>query len=269
MSRRPKLIALDMDGTLLNSKSEMTPRTKSVLQRAIKSGIKVMIATGRMYPSALPFIREIGTDFPCVFYNGAVVRRPNSGEKLYELGIGKELTAEVMNFYKERGWYLQIYHEDNLYVLDGEDTRAKFYEKISGIHPVSLGENFWNMSVDSTKLLGISGKNEDFENMANETKERFSSRLYTAASWGAFIEMVHPNVNKAKGIEIAAKSAGIARDDIMAIGDAANDKEMIEWAGVGVAMGNAAEELKTFADEVTGTNDEDGAAALVERYLDI
>ncbi|MEG1799311.1 MAG: Cof-type HAD-IIB family hydrolase [Synergistaceae bacterium] len=268
MSYRPKLIALDMDGTLLNSKSKLTPRTKDVLQRAVRSGIKIMIATGRMYPSALPIIREIGTEFPCVFYNGAVVRRPASGEKLYELGIGKELTSEVMDFYIERNWYIQVYHEDNLYVVDENDPRAKFYESISGISPIALGNDFRNFRTDSTKLLGIAGQGEDFAGMAQATKERFADRLYTATSWGAFVEMVNPSVNKAKGIEIAAGSEGISKEDVMAVGDAANDKEMVEWAGVGVAMGNATDALKTSADEIAGTNDEDGVAALVERYLD-
>ena len=98
----PKLIAVDMDGTILNSSSELSPRTKKALRSAISCGVPVVVATGRMYPSALPVIKEIGINSPCIFYNGAVVREPVSGEILLEKGLGKELTAEVVSFFRER-----------------------------------------------------------------------------------------------------------------------------------------------------------------------
>lgn len=267
MSYAPKLIALDLDGTLFNSDSSMSPRTKLALQSAIAQGIKVIIATGRMYPSAMPVIKEIGVKAPCVFYNGAIVRDPLNNETLYERGLGVDLTAEVVAFYHSMGWYIQMYADDRLYVCDSSDLKAKFYESIAKINSVPLGEDFWQFKTDATKLLGISQDKETFYEMARRTKEHFSKRLYCATSWGAFVEMVHPQVNKAHGLEIAARHAGVERCDVMAIGDSGNDREMLEWAGVGVAMGNASGEAKAAADEIAPTNDEDGVAVIVERYL--
>jgi Cof subfamily protein (haloacid dehalogenase superfamily) len=264
---KPKLIALDMDGTILNDSSELTPRTKNVIRSAISSGIAVVIATGRMYPSALPLIKEVGISFPCVFYNGAIVRDPMSGEILLERGLGKDLTAEIVSYYRDQGWYIQIYNNDKVYVVDSNDPRTKFYENISKIPPVSLGEKLWDLDVDSTKLLGITLDEGTFPLMAEKTKSRFGSRVYTAVSWGAFVEIAHPEVNKANGLALVAEKLGIDRKDVLAIGDAGNDKEMITWAGYGVAMGNASDQLKAVADEVALDNENDGAARIIERFL--
>ena len=269
MSYKPKLIALDLDGTLFDSRGSVSTRTKTSLQKAMAEGTKVIIATGRMYPSAMPIIKEIGITDPCVFYNGAIVRNPVNNETIYERGLCEDLTAEVLAFYHSMDWYIQVYSDDRLYVQDGSDPKAKFYESIAKIEPLSLGEHFWQYRTDATKLLGISQDKETFYEMARCTKEHFSNRLYCATSWGAFVEMVHPQVNKARGLEIAARHAGVERCDVLAIGDSGNDKEMLEWAGWGVAMGNASYEVKTAADEVAPTNNEDGVAFIVERYLKI
>lgn len=264
---RPRLIAVDMDGTILNDASEISVRTKNAIRSAISSGIAVSVATGRMYPSALPVIREIGIRSPSVFYNGALVRDPVSGDTICERGLGKELTAEILSFFREQGWYLQIYSDDRLYVTDSSDPRSKFYENISKIAPVSLGEKFWNLDVDSTKLLGISLDEGDFRRMAEMTESRFGSRIYTATSWGAFVEIAHPEVNKANGMAVVAEKLGVRREDVLAIGDAGNDREMLKWAGHGVAMGNAPDRVKEVADEIAPDNENDGAAVVIERYL--
>lgn len=263
----PRLIAVDMDGTILNSSSELSIRTRNALRSAISCGLPVVVATGRMYPSALPVIREIGISTPCIFYNGAIVRDPVSEETLLEKGLGKDLTAEVVSFYRREGWYIQIYSDDRLYVKDSGDPRSRFYETISKIAPVSLGERFWDFRVDSTKLLGIALDEINFALMAEKTKLRFEGRVYTATSWGAFVEITHPDVNKAKGLAIVAERLGIHPKDVLAIGDGVNDTEMIRWAGHGVAMGNAPDQVKAAADETAPDNDRDGAAIIVERYL--
>ena len=266
---KPRLIALDMDGTILNGSSELTPRTKKAIRSAISSGIAVVIATGRMYPSALPLIKEIGISLPCVFYNGAIVRDPISGEILLERGLGKDLTAEIVSYYRDQGWYIQVYNNDNVYVIDGNDPRTRFYENISKIPPVSLGEKLWDFNVDSTKLLGITLDEATFHLMAEKTRSHFGDRIYTAVSWGAFVEITHPEVNKANGLALVAEKLGIDQKDVLAIGDAGNDKEMIVWAGYGVAMGNSSDQVKTFADEVALDNENDGAAIIIERYLSL
>jgi len=264
---KPELIAVDMDGTLLNGSGAITERTISALKDAMSEGIKVVIATGRMYPSALPFILDIGTETPCIFYNGAIIRNPVTGVLVYDKPIGIELTSEVMDFYHKNGWYIQIYSNDKLYVFDNNDQRCRMYESIARIRAVPLGEKFWDFHVESTKLLGIAESRENFEKMELMTRAEFGSKLYTATSWGAFVEMAHPDVNKANGVSFVADKIGVNRENILAIGDSGNDREMIAWAGLGVAMGNAPDFVKAAADEIAPDNEHDGVAVIVEKYL--
>ena len=264
---RPKLIALDIDGTILDEAGKLTQRTETVLKKAIACGIKVILVTGRMYPSALPLIRKIGIDAHCVFYNGALVRHPVTGSTLYEKGLGVELTSSVVDFFHENDWYIQMYNNDNVYVTDSTDSRCIRYEAISKIKPVELGSDLWNFRVDSTKLLGVSLSKEIFFDMLNKTKERFGSSIHITPSWEVFVEIMHPCVNKAAGLEKAVLAEGVLRSDVMAVGDGYNDVEMLSWAGLGVAMGNAPSAVKAVSDIVTLGNDNEGAAAVIEPYL--
>jgi Cof subfamily protein (haloacid dehalogenase superfamily) len=264
---RPKLIAVDLDGTLLNSDSEMSDRTCGSLKRAMEAGAHVSVSTGRMYPSAMPFVRALGTSSPCIFYNGAVIRNPKSGEFLYKKGIGEELTSEIVNMYCDRNWYIQIYSDDKLYVKDDTDPRCKHYEGISGMKAVPLGDNFRSFRADSMKLLGIASGTEELERMFTESRNAYKDRIYTATSWHIFVEMVHIEVNKARALERVAKMLGIDRECVMAIGDGGNDREMIKWAGMGVAMENASSATKAEADIIAPSNDADGVAAIIDDYF--
>lgn len=263
----PKLIALDMDGTMLDNDSRLTRRTKEALRAAQESGIRVVAATGRMYPSAMIHIRDIGIESTSIFYNGALIRDPISGETVYERTLGRELTREILDFFRKRGWYIQIYADDKLVVKDRSDERCTYYENICGLRAVELGEDFWECGLDSAKLLGISFDQPEFERMCTAVRGEFGERIYQATSWGAFVEMVHPTVNKAKALERVSEHYGIAREEVMAIGDGVNDIEMISWAGTGVAMGNAKEIVKASADIIAPPNTEDGAAQIVEQAV--
>ena len=265
--KTPKLIALDMDGTMLDGDSRLTQRTKEALRAAQDGGIRVAAATGRMYPSAMIHIRDVGIKSASIFYNGALIRDPLSGETIYERTLGRELTGEILAFFREHGWYIQIYSDDKLIVKDRADERCQYYEKIGGMEAAARGEGFWECGLDSAKLLGISFDLPEFERMCEEVRRKFGSRIYQATSWGAFVEIVHPAVNKAKALRRVSEYYGIAREEVMAIGDGVNDIEMISWAGTGVAMGNAKEKVKAAADIVAPPNTEDGAAQIVEEAV--
>ncbi len=265
--KRPKLIALDMDGTMLDGESRLTERTKLALRAAQAAGIRVVAATGRMYPSAMIHINDVGIKGACIFYNGALIRDTETGATLYERNLGTELSAEILAFFRSRGWYVQMYSDDRLVVMDDADERCRFYENICGQKAVALGEKFWTCGLDSAKMLGISCDEEIYAEMCAEVRREFGSRLYQATAWNAFIEMVHPSVNKAESLRRVCSLYGIAREDVMAIGDGGNDAEMIRWAGVGVAMGNARGAVKEAADVIAPLNTEDGAAQIVEAAL--
>lgn len=265
--KRPKLIALDMDGTMLDGEGRITERTKRALRAAQDAGIRVVAATGRMYPSAMIHINDAGIKGACIFYNGALIRDTATGETIYRRYLGRELAAEILSFFHDRGWYVQMYCDDKIVVMDDADERCKYYENICQQKAVALGERFWSCGLDTAKMLSISFDNEIFEKMCSEVRREFGSRIYQATSWSGFIEMVHPSVNKADSLRRVCEHYGIAREDVLALGDGGNDAEMIRWAGTGVAMGNARDSVKEAADIVAPPNTEDGAAQIVEAAL--
>lgn len=264
---KPKLIACDMDGTILNDDGELTPRTEAALKSAIAAGIKVVSATGRMYPSARPILKQIGITSPCVVYNGAQVRDPITEEILFERALEKELTSSVLSFFHKNNWYAQVYHDDKLLVEDDSDDRCRYYEMVSRIKAVPLGKGFWAFNGASVKILGIEFERDIYETMIKKTFEEFSDRLYLAESQGAFLEMVNCDVNKAYSLARVAERLGIAQKDVLAFGDGVNDREMLSWAGVGVAMDNASDRVKACADMTAPDNDSDGVAVVLEKLL--
>lgn len=265
---KPKMIAFDIDGTILNDRGELTPRTLAALRRAMASGIKLVCATGRMYPSALPILRQIGVTSPSVILNGAQIRNPVTHEVIYEQTLGRDLTREMLGFYRDNGWYIQLYHDDRLLVADDGDERCKYYESISKVKAIPLGGDFWKFDGASAKMLGISFDPDIYKIMFNKTNAAFSGKIYSAASQGRFIEFVHPEVNKARSLARAAELSGISRGDVLAFGDGDNDREMLAWAGVGAAMGNARDGVREQADIVVPDNNNDGVAATIENFLD-
>lgn len=265
---QPKLLAIDLDGTLLNSAGELTPRTVAALKKAKAHGMEIMLATGRMCCSGLVFARQLDITAPCVFYNGAMVINPVTQQVYFRQEISEDFVTRVSAFFQQKGWYLQKYVNDTLYVVDDNDEHCRYYVSIAKVTPKALGQKFWELKTASTKLLGCSNSQDDLYTMLEETKQKFGQELYVASSWKRFVELMHPQVNKARAVEKAASLLGIKQQEVACFGDSANDIEMLRWAGLGVAMGNASEEIKLASDAVAKSNDEDGLAQFVEQFLD-
>ena len=127
-----KLIAMDMDDTLLNEKRQITPRTRAAIEAAMERGVAVTIATGRMFCSALPFALELGIKLPLIVYNGAMVREMENGRILFHRPIPIETAQAVAELFRAQGWYLQKYVDDVLYVPE-LDVNALYYAEIAGV----------------------------------------------------------------------------------------------------------------------------------------
>ena len=265
---KPRLLAIDIDGTLLSSKGELTDRTIQALKNAKKAGIFCILATGRMSCSGLVFAKQLGFSAPCVFYNGAVIMNPKTQEIYFKQEIEASLVARVCDFFRENGWYLQKYVADRLCVVDASDERTQYYVSIAKVEPISMGERFWTEHKSSTKLLGCAKAGlEDFSEMLEKTQAKFGKELYVASSWKRFVELVNPGVNKAQAVAKVSEMLRLTRENVISFGDSTNDAEMLRWAGCGVAMGNASDTTKACADIVIDTNDNEGLAKYVEQLL--
>ncbi|MGI6168764.1 MAG: Cof-type HAD-IIB family hydrolase [Christensenellales bacterium] len=256
-----RLVALDVDDTLLRNDLSIAQRTLDAIGAAKREGVVFCIATGRMYRAVKNLIR-MGIDGPSICFGGAQIV-DSEGKLVFQQGIKGALFQEIVEFAHAEEAYLQAYDSHNFF-FEQENQHSAFYEKLSGFPGVQT--NFQHAEFDSPKLLIIDTQ-ERVEQLRTLAKKRFGSRLNISTSRPTFLEIVAPDVSKGGALERLARSMGIERERVVAIGDGRIDKSMIEYAGLGIAMGNALPEVKAVADHITASNDEDGVALAIERFI--
>ncbi|SMC40755.1 Cof-type HAD-IIB family hydrolase [Sporomusa malonica] len=260
-----KLVALDLDDTLLDSKLAVSPRACEAIRKAVAQGVTVTIATGRMYCSALPYARQLGLDVPLITYNGALIKSSISGETLLHQPVDKELARQALELCREHGWYIQTYVNDELYVKE-IDQYADYYSRLSGAPAIALGDAFFTGGERPTKMLTMSTQ-EGIIEIYNTFKAVFGNKLNLAISKPTFMEITDPAANKGRALAFLADKLRIKQEEIMALGDSGNDLDMVKYAGWGVAMGNASAAVKAAARLETLSNDADGVAEAIEKYV--
>ena len=260
-----KLIASDMDDTLLNSNTKISERNAAAIRKAIDAGIIFMIATGRMYVSVKPYADALGLDVPLVTYNGALVKGSKSGRVYFEHPLKLETALELLAYCKEKDYYIQSYQGDALWVKEHTEFSA-YYTRISGIPATAVGEKLYHPEMAPYKLLAMT-KPEIFKEVWRDIQQRFAGKVVVTSSRDNFLELMEPGVNKWNAVKAVAESYGIKPEEIMCIGDSNNDLSMIENAGIGVAVANAKPAVRAAAKVVTDSNDEDGVAKVIERVL--
>lgn len=261
-----KLIAIDLDDTLLDNSRRISPRVKAAVREAKARGVAVTLATGRMHRSALPYALELELDIPLITYNGALIKFSRSGETLFHCPLDAAVAGGVLGLFRRKSWYVQVYADDLLYVRE-RDANARRYEEVSGMEAVVVGDGLYDLGDrPPTKMLAIA-EPADMDGLVGAVRELYGDRLYLATSKPNYLEILNPGANKGLALARLADYFGLDRREVMAIGDSLNDKEMLEYAGLGVAMHNAAAAVKSVADAVTGANDADGVAEAVEKYV--
>lgn len=273
--KRIKMIALDLDGTLLTTDKTVTEHTKEVLERAINQGVVVLPATGR----PLTGVPEEVMKFPGIRYavtaNGARIVDTWEDKKLYEELVPYETGRKVLEICGKYDALLEIYYDGvgyserkNLERLQDFVPRAPMASYIRSTRTAvdDVPGMYNEKKLPTDKIQAIFSSVEDCKKAWKEVEESVSDIEITGALCNN-IEVNARGVNKGKGILMLGKILGIEREEIMAFGDGLNDTVMLREAGVGVAMGNAIEEVKAAADKVTLTNDEEGVAAAIENYV--
>lgn len=260
-----KLVALDLDDTLLDSKLAISPRACEAIRKAIAQGVTVTIATGRMHRSALPFARQLGLDVPLITYNGALIKSSLSGETLLHQPIDQELARQALTLCREHDWYIQSYINDEIYVAE-LGKYAEDYCRISGVPAIAVGDRLYAAEGRPSKLLAMSTE-QGAVDIRNIFHSIFGHRLSIVISKPTYVEITDPLANKGQALAFLAAKLGIEREEIMAVGDSGNDFDMVKYAGWGVAMGNATAAVKEAARLETLSNDADGVAEAIEKYV--
>lgn len=265
-----KLLALDLDGTLFGDDLVITPRTHRALADAQAEGVIVSIATGRMFRAARVIAHDLNIDGPIICYQGALIQDVTTGEKLLHKTVPPYLADEVIRSTSEAGLHLNVYVNDRLYV-EKITRHAEFYAQINmGLELNVVGDlrNWLNNQATSgaTKLVIVTDV-EQTESLLLRYTDLFGNKLQVTKSHPRFIEFTNVECSKGTALAQMASHYGLDRSEVMAIGDGHNDRDMIEWAGWGVAMQSAPEAVRNAARIVTPPLDEEGAAQAIERYV--
>lgn len=264
---KPHLIVLDLDGTLLTDQQQISAKTKKSLLQAKEQGHQVMIATGRPYRASDIYYHELGLTTPIVNFNGAYVHHPKnvSWQHMHtpiDLSVVHDVVNSI-NSYEYENIIAEV--KDDIYVHTEDDRILNIFNM--GNPKITLGDLYTHLLDNPTSLLIQA--NEANSVIIRDHLQAVHAEVIEHRRWGAplhIIEIVRRGLNKAVGIAHVAKDLGIPRERIIAFGDEDNDLEMIEYAGLGVAMGNGISSLKNIANEITTTNNDDGIAKiLIER----
>jgi Cof subfamily protein (haloacid dehalogenase superfamily) len=260
-----RAFACDLDRTLIAEDAVLRPRTKRAISAALARGIHVVLVTGRMFQSVLPYAREAGIRDPLVCYQGAVVADPETGEFLRHIPIPLELARETIAAVETEGFPLNVYVDDELYVAR-ETIESETYARFQrlAVHPV--GNLLEWLDRPPTKLVCV-GDPLELDGVEVRMKERFGRRLYISKSLPHFLEFAHPDVTKGSGLDFLAALVGFTPAETVSFGDGENDVELLEWAGYAVAVANAHPKVLAAADYVCPSVDEEGVAQVLEAFL--
>lgn len=261
-----KLIACDLDDTLLRPDLTIAPGCRQALAAAVEKGVVVTIATGRMFRAARPYAEELGiSGVPLIVYQGAWVRTLE-GETLYHQPLSKEDAVDVLTNLRSYNCHYQSYYQDELY-MENLTPEGQAYSKLSGA-PVNLVADLEEIIRNQPlKFILINNDYAALDEIQADLMSKLGNRVSLVRSKPQFLEISHLKATKAHALQAVADHYGITRDQVMAIGDSYNDLDMIAWAGVGVAMANAPEDIRSRADHVTLTNEEGGVEEAVRRFV--
>jgi Cof subfamily protein (haloacid dehalogenase superfamily) len=267
-----QLLAVDIDGTIAGESNDIREPVKQAIFAAQAQGIKVVVATGRMYRSALRFHQTVGSSLPLICYQGAWIQDPITGKILSHLPVTKEKTIALLDYFEQPALRsllsVHFYINDQLYVR--EITAAtQIYAQRSEIQPIAVGDLRSVLDTEPTKILALCDDPEAIANLLSNLRQIYTpAELYLTTSVATFFEAANPLVSKGAALRyVAEEILGLQSANVMAIGDNFNDLEMLSYAGIGVAMGNAPDEVKAIAQWVAPTVEEDGVAAAIEEFV--
>jgi Cof subfamily protein (haloacid dehalogenase superfamily) len=246
---------------MIDLRLQVDSRDVQALQRAQEAGIAVIACTGRPYPGALPWIRRLGLRDPFVCYQGAQVRTVD-GEVLFERDIEHAVAMEVIRFCRGRGIHVHGYRDDRL-LVERERPEALAYAAHSGMD-IHLVPDLDRALGSSTPKLVIVASADEVEHLLPEVRARWEHRLFVTTSLPTYLELTDVRADKRRALDFIARKLGIAAEDAVAVGDGRNDAPMLEWAGLGVAVQGAPEELVRLAERIIPPPGSGGIAELVD-----
>jgi Cof subfamily protein (haloacid dehalogenase superfamily) len=266
-----RILALDLDGTVMGDGESISPAVVAALQAARARGVRVVLATGRADGLARKYAARLGLRDPIICYHGGMIVDGETGEVLYEAIMPSELAVAAIRWGRQRGRHLLLFADGKLWI-DELRYPPSVYEHWMGLplHEVDA----LDAALEACQVCRVlkvidflSDTEKDTPSVILEWREAFGGRLLAMRTHPLFIELTSPEVSKGHALAWLAARWGTPRAQVIAVGDAENDLSMIEWAGLGVAMGQAPAHIRAAADWVAPSVAEDGVAAVVARFI--
>lgn len=264
-----EIIVLDIDGTLVNSQKVITEHTLKTLLNLQKLGKKVALASGRPVQGIWEHARTLRlNDFGgyILAYNGGAVINALSNEVIYSKYFPNEIIPEICEELKGTNITINTYENDKIIEGNGINKYSDIEAKIVGMETKFVDNFAEYVTFDVNKLL-LAGEPAEILRLEKIFSERYKGVIGVFRSEEFFLELVPLGIDKAKSIDVLLNKLGLTSKQCIACGDGYNDITMIQYAGLGVAMANAVDEVKEAADIITVSNDEDGVAKIVEEYM--
>lgn len=269
MSETYEIIVLDLDGTLTNSKKVITPKTKEALMRIQKEGKKVVLASGRPTGGIVKLADELDLKSYGGFvlaFNGGKIINYGTGEIVYNKTIPVELVPAVYEQACRLGVGVLTYKGNTIIHGNGVNEYSRNEGKINGM-PIKEVDNFAEYVDYPVNKFLMTGEPEKIAKAQDVMRQTFGDQLNIFRSEPFFLEIVPPAIDKAYSLGKLLEYLGEKKEQMICCGDGFNDKSMIAFAGLGVAMANAQPEVKEVADYITTSNDEDGVALVIDRFM--
>jgi Cof subfamily protein (haloacid dehalogenase superfamily) len=259
-----KLIAIDLDGTLLNDNHEISLLNKMAIRKVLNRGIQVTLVTGRVYKSAVYYAEELGLDSFLVLCNGALIKN-REAEVLYASRLDMALTGKLLEFAERNRVYIKVYIDDTLFIKE-ETEEARNFSKVHRIQYKAVGDLSAYIEKEPD-LIVFKGLSENITKLSKELRTEFGENISITQSFPTSLELMARHVSKREALIRLAEYLGVKREEVLAIGNSLNDLEMLEWAGQGVAMSNSYPLLKNRWHTVSRyDNNHDGVAHILEEY---
>jgi Cof subfamily protein (haloacid dehalogenase superfamily) len=258
-----KIVAIDLDDTLINSNHEITQHTMEAIKKAVEKNVDIVLATGRTFMGVKRFVDLLELKSPVITAGGATIN-DYSGKPIFESPVPHEIVKKLLSYAKEHGLHAQIYSNTEYYFFKDNDY-ARVYGEIYGFPGIARPELLSEPDLSTPKVLFIAEPEKIIELQSELT--RLFPRLHNVRSKPQYLELTNPEATKGGALAYLAQIKGCTREEVIAIGDGEIDISMIQYAGLGVAMANALPNVLEIADMITRTNDEDGVAYVLEKYV--
>jgi Cof subfamily protein (haloacid dehalogenase superfamily) len=263
-----KLIGLDLDGTLLDSRKKISDTTLHVLREVQARGIRIVLASGRPLAGMRPYLKQLGLcsdhDY-VVYFNGSLVENVATGETIHKQVLNATSVKMIARIARELGTNTHAFSQSLGLITPQETSFTRLEASINGISIHEL--DFESLADDHPMIKAmIVDEPDKLSAIIQQLPETLFKQFTIVRSAAHFLEFLNPLSNKGNGMATIANYFNIPAAEVMCIGDAENDHHMLEFAGLGIAMGNAMENTKAIADHITLSNDEDGVAVAIEKF---